>query len=137
MSDDQPVTPEDVAATALDEVDAAYDIAPAPDPDEAEEQEELPEYDSAFLVVTRHDGSSFATADLGTPLTTARPADLGGMLRACNEVISDIETTKVSQNVMALMQQIGAEAQEAAERERVRQALANKGVQVAGVHRRR
>lgn len=138
---DQPVTPEDVAATAQDEADApVYDITPAPDPDlgeEATSPEELPEFDQAFLVITRHDGTSFATADLGTQLSTARPADLGSMFRACTEVLSDIETTKVSQNIMAMLVQQGQAAAEAAEQERIRSALAKKGIDVAGVHRRR
>jgi hypothetical protein len=130
------VTPEDVAATALDEADGGYDIQPAHDPEdhvhEDEDDEQLPNVLTAFLVIVQPDGAAFATSELSKigEVVPAREATIIDMRRACQEVVHDVNAMQTAQQTVGLMQQSAAQMAEEKRNQQIAQKLVSRGVKL-------
>lgn len=138
-----PLTPEDVAATSLDEADepTGYDIHPAHDPDDHthdEEEEEAPNVITAFLVIVQPDGSAFATSEIAKigEITPAREATVVDMRRACQEVVHDVNAMQTAQQTVGLMQQSAAQMAEEQRNAKIAAKLQSKGIQLPRGQRR-
>lgn len=88
---------------------------------------------TSFIVVVDLEGGATAYGDASINVEVERPATLEDMWRACSEVLRDIEESKTAAHTVALLQQMTMQAQqammEAQQAQKIRQALAKKGVQ--------
>lgn len=55
---------------------------------------------TAFLVVTKSDGSHVGIADVNTPLELERPATINDMYVGSAQVMRDVEIMQITQNVV-------------------------------------
>lgn len=141
--EDTVVTPEEVAATALDEADdeTGYDIHPAHDPDDHthdEDEDEAPNVITAFLVIVQPDGSAFATSEIAKigEVTPAREATVVDMRRACQEVVHDVNAMQTAQQTVGLMQQSAQQMAEEQRNAKIAAKLQSKGIQLPRGQRR-
>lgn len=81
------------------------------------------EVEAAFMVIIRENGVIQASPDINAPIVPQREVSLDEMQYAARRVYDDIHATKVANLVQMGMQQAAMHAAQAAESQRIAQAL--------------
>lgn len=104
--------------------------------EEVPAEAELPDFDTAFIVLVQHNGDVVTTAILDSKFTVAREASVKDMRRASQELISEIAMNstamQAANNVLGMMQQLAAAQAEEAQNSAIRNKLSARGIHIAG-----
>lgn len=91
-------------------------------------EQNAPSHDSAFLIVKRHDGSYFATADLGESFELDRPANRQDIKHGCRDILDIINYSDEANMTADLILQVLAPKQEETVAGSIREALDERGI---------